>query len=178
MDFSLIHGSILMFTPDTSSYSQSSEIYYQSLNEQLNALFADERDLICNAAQLSAFIMQTIDDLNWAGLYFARDNELVLGPYVGKVACTRIPFGRGVCGTAAQTLVVQRIDNVHDFSGHIACDAESASELVIPLVVEGKLVGVFDIDSPVEKRFSEQDQAGIQAMLDTFVSSCDWQWQF
>ena len=167
-----------MFTPDISSASDSPEQYYQSLNAQLAALFTGERDLICNAAQLSAFIMQTIEGLNWAGFYFARDNELVLGPYVGKVACTRIPFGRGVCGAAAQSQTVQRIDDVHAFPGHIACDVASASELVIPLVVEGKLMGVFDIDSPREKRFSEQDQQGIQAMLDTFVAACDWQWCF
>lgn len=164
-----------MFTPDT-SFSESSEHYYQSLNEQLAALLAGETDFICNAAQFSAFIMQTLSDLNWAGFYFARDNELVLGPYVGKVACTRIPFGRGVCGKAATTATTQRIANVHEFEGHIACDAASASELVVPLFVGEKLFGVFDIDSPSVDRFSEIDQAGIEALLATFLQATTIQW--
>ncbi|AEF56509.1 GAF domain-containing protein [Marinomonas posidonica] len=164
-----------MFTPDT-PFSESSECYYQSLNEQLAALLAGETDFICNSAQFSAFIMQTLDDLNWAGFYFARKNELVLGPYVGKVACTRIPFGRGVCGKAAMTATTQRIANVHEFEGHIACDVASASELVVPLIVGDALLGVFDIDSPKVNRFSEVDQIGIQTLLATFLQATKIQW--
>ena len=164
-----------MFTIDVDS-TASLESTYQELNVQLAALLSGERDLICNAAQFSAFVMQTITDLNWSGFYFARDEVLVLGPFVGKVACTRIPFGRGVCGKAAQTLQVQRIDDVNAFDGHIACDAMSAAELVIPVVVDGKLVAVFDMDSPTLGRFSEVDQAGIVAFVSTFIHATDVTW--
>lgn len=151
--------------------------FYHTLNEQLNALLSGERDLICNAAQFSAFIMQTLPDLNWAGFYFVRNNELVLGPYVGKVACTRIPFSRGVCGAAARTQTTQRVDDVHAIADHIACDAASNAELVIPILVEGNIKAVFDIDSPQAFRFTEQDQQGIEQLVGTFIQSCDWSWQ-
>jgi GAF domain-containing protein len=154
----------------------SLEDSYQELNAQLAALLNGERDFICNAAQFSAFIMQTIPDLNWSGFYFARNEELVLGPYMGKVACTRIPFGRGVCGEAAKTQQTQRIEDVHAFAGHIACDADSASELVMPVVSEGKLMGVFDIDSPKVGRFSKVDQEGLEAFVETFVKATDFTW--
>jgi len=164
-----------MFTIDVES-NISLESTYQELNAQLSALLSGERDFICNAAQFSAFVMQTVADLNWSGFYFARGEELILGPYVGKVACTRIPFGRGVCGKAAQTLQVQRIDDVHAFDGHIACDAASASEVVIPVVVDGKLIAVFDMDSPMVGRFSEIDQAGIVSFVKTFIEATDMAW--
>lgn len=164
-----------MFTIDVGSHA-SLESTYQDLNAQLAALLSGERDFICNAAQFSAFVMQTVGELNWSGFYFARGEELVLGPYVGKVACTRIPFGRGVCGKAAQTLQVQRIDDVHAFDGHIACDAASAAELVLPVVVDGKLVAVFDMDSPKTGRFSDVDQAGISAFVATFIDATDMTW--
>ncbi|MEL0635255.1 MULTISPECIES: GAF domain-containing protein [Marinomonas] len=154
------------------------EIQYQELNGQLMALLSGERDLICNAAQFSAFIMQTVADLNWSGFYFARSKELVLGPYVGKVACTRIPFGRGVCGAAAQTKETQRIEDVYAFEGHIACDSASASEVVIPIIVDGHLIGVFDMDSPKTGRFSEVDQAGLERLVETFVAATDFGWSF
>ncbi|NLQ17198.1 GAF domain-containing protein [Marinomonas sp. M1K-6] len=164
-----------MFTIAADS-TNSIDAFYPDLNAQLAALLSGERDLICNAAQLSAFVMQTIPDLNWSGFYFVRGDELVLGPYVGKVACTRIPFGRGVCGHAAATQQTQCIDDVHAFDGHIACDAASASELVIPLVVDGKLVAVFDIDSPKVGRFSALDQQGLQGFIETFVEATDIRW--
>ncbi|MGJ8645983.1 MAG: GAF domain-containing protein [Marinomonas colpomeniae] len=161
---------------------------YNELNVQLAALLSGERDLICNAAQFSAFVMQTIPDLNWSGFYFSREklvdgkslgeSELVLGPYVGNVACTRIPFGRGVCGNAAKTLETQRIHDVHAFEGHIACDAASASEVVIPVVVEGNLVAVFDMDSPSVGRFSEIDQLGLEKFVVTFIEATDFTWSF
>jgi GAF domain-containing protein len=166
-----------MFTIDVNSSSSLQETY-QELNAQLAALLSGERDFICNAAQFSAFVMQTVPELNWSGFYFARGEELVLGPYVGKVACTRIPFSRGVCGKAAQSALTQRIDDVHAFDGHIACDAASASELVIPIIAEGKLIGVFDMDSPTVGRFSDIDQAGIEAFVATFVAATDVNWFF
>ncbi|GAA0826164.1 MULTISPECIES: GAF domain-containing protein [Marinomonas] len=164
-----------MFEIDVNSNS-TPEVYYQELNDQLAGLLTGERDLICNAAQFSAFIMQTVADLNWAGFYFARNEALVLGPYVGKVACTRIPFGRGVCGAAALHQETQRVEDVHAFSGHIACDSASASEVVIPVVVEGRLVGVFDMDSPSTARFSATDQIGLERLVDTFVAATDFTW--
>lgn len=164
-----------MFSID-SNPALPKESFYQALNEQLTALLEGERDLICNAAQFSAFVMQTLPDLNWAGFYFVRDNELVLGPYVGKVACTRIPFSRGVCGAAARSQTTQRVDDVHAISDHIACDAASNAELVIPILVEDSIKAVFDIDSPQVNRFSEQDQQGIEQLVQTFIKACDWQW--
>ncbi|QUX97919.1 GAF domain-containing protein [Marinomonas sp. CT5] len=164
-----------MFTIDTHS-AGSLEESYQALNSQLAALLSDERDFICNAAQFSAFVMQTVADLNWSGFYFVRGEELVLGPYVGKVACTRIPFGRGVCGAAAATLQTQRIEDVHAFDGHIACDAASASEVVIPVVVDGQLIAVFDMDSPKVGRFSAMDQAGLESFVTTFINATDMTW--
>ncbi|MEO9274627.1 GAF domain-containing protein [Marinomonas sp. 5E14-1] len=166
-----------MFTIEVNTTSSLQETY-QELNAQLAALLSGERDFICNAAQFSAFVMQTVPDLNWSGFYFARNEELVLGPYMGKVACTRIPFGRGVCGEAAKTQETQRIEDVHAFDGHIACDAASASELVVPVISQGKLMGVFDMDSPKVGRFTEADQTGIEFLVATFVSATDMNWGF
>ena len=120
---------------------------YNLLAAQVQALFADERDFIANAAQFSAFLYNQVDDLNWAGFYLNRNEELVLGPFQGQVACVRIPFSRGVCGAAATTRQTQRVEDVHAFPGHIACDSASNSELVIPLVKEGRLVGVLEFDN-------------------------------
>lgn len=152
--------------------------HYTSLSKQLDALLAGERDLITNTAQFSAFIFQTLPELNWAGFYLARGQELILGPFVGKVACTRIPFTQGVCGAAARTRETQRIDDVHAFPGHIACDVASASELVVPVVVEGDLIGVFDIDSPICGRFTQEDQKGIEQLVSVFIQHTDFDWQF
>lgn len=150
--------------------------FYKELDAQLMGLLYGERDLICNAAQLSAFIMQSVHDLNWAGFYFVRGKELVLGPYVGKVACTRIPFSKGVCGAAATTRTVQRVEDVHRFSGHIACDGDTKSELVIPIFVADKLMAVLDLDSPKRSRFTLEDQQGITQLVDTFISATDFFW--
>lgn len=165
-----------MFTVD-SDHSLPKEQFYTLLNKQLAALLEGESDLICNLSQFSAFVMQAVDKLNWAGFYFARNKELVLGPYVGNVACTRIPFGQGVCGTAAQSLTVQRIQDVHQFEGHIACDSASESELVLPILVDGDLIGVLDIDSPVKGRFDADDQAGFELLLNTLVSATQFEWE-
>ncbi|MCF5707247.1 GAF domain-containing protein [Pseudomonas syringae] len=146
---------------------------YNLLAAQLEALLADERDFIANAAQFSAFLYTQIDDLNWAGFYLNRNEELVLGPFQGQVACVRIPFGRGVCGAAAQSRQTQRVEDVHSFAGHIACDSASNSELVVPLIKDGKLVGVLDLDSPSVGRFKEADQGGIERLAAIFLAATD-----
>jgi len=146
---------------------------YDLLAAQVQALFADERDFIANAAQFSAFLYSQLDDLNWAGLYINRNEELVLGPFQGQVACVRIPFSKGVCGAAAATQQTQRVDDVHAFPGHIACDSASNSELVIPLVKEGRLIAVLDLDSPKLARFSEADQQGLEKLAAIFLELTD-----
>jgi len=146
---------------------------YNLLAAQVQALFADERDFIANAAQFSAFLYNQVDDLNWAGFYLNRNEELVLGPFQGQVACVRIPFNRGVCGAAAATRQTQRVEDVHAFPGHIACDSASNSELVIPLVKAGRLIGVLDLDSPKVGRFSEADQVGLERLAAIFLELTD-----
>jgi len=146
---------------------------YRLLAAQLESLLADERDFIANAAQFSAFLYTQLDDLNWAGFYLNRNEELVLGPFQGQIACVRIPFGKGVCGTAAQRRETQRVLDVHEFPGHIACDSASNSELVVPLVKEGRLIGVLDLDSPSLARFSEADQEGIEQLAAIFLRATD-----
>lgn len=146
---------------------------YRMLCAQLESLLADERDFVANAAQFSAFLFNQVDDLNWAGFYLNRNEELVLGPFQGQVACVRIPFGRGVCGAAAASQQTQRVEDVHAFPGHIACDSASNSELVIPLLKDGKLIGVLDLDSPRTARFREADQQGIEQLAAIFLASTD-----
>ncbi|WP_373388450.1 GAF domain-containing protein [Pseudomonas alcaligenes] len=146
---------------------------YALLAAQLEALLAGERDFIANAAQFCAFLFHELEGLNWAGFYLNRDEQLVLGPFQGKVACVRIPFGRGVCGAAASSRQTQRVADVHAFPGHIACDSASNSELVVPLVKDGRLIGVLDLDSPHLARFSAEDQAGIEQLAQLFLDASD-----
>ncbi|HGY9624883.1 GAF domain-containing protein [Pseudomonas putida] len=146
---------------------------YDLLAAQVQALFADERDFIANAAQFCAFLYHQVEGLNWAGFYLNRDEQLVLGPFQGQVACVRIPFGKGVCGAAAATRQTQRVEDVHAFPGHIACDSASNSELVIPLVKGGRLMGVLDLDSPRLARFSEADQVGLERLAAIFLELTD-----
>jgi GAF domain-containing protein len=133
---------------------------YRDLCQAADGLTAGEPDAIANMANVAALLWETLPDLNWAGFYRNVGGELVLGPFQGRAACIRIPFGKGVCGAAAATLEPQCIDDVHAFPGHIACDAASASELVVPIVHEGRLIGVLDLDSPSRARFHAQDLAG------------------
>lgn len=147
---------------------------YGLLQAQLRALLADERNFLANAAQFSAFIFQEIPRLNWAGFYLMTDGELVLGPFQGKVACVRIPVGKGVCGTAAAKRETIVVSDVHAFPGHIACDSASNSEIVIPVIRGERLVGVFDIDSPELDRFSAEDQAGLEALVSLFIEATDF----
>jgi len=137
---------------------------YRDLHAALDALTAGEADGIANMANAAALLWQYLPDLNWAGFYRMVGGELVLGPFQGKAACIRIPVGRGVCGTAAATRETQQVDDVHAFPGHIACDADSRSELVVPLVRDGAVLGVLDLDSPVAARFDAGDVAGCEAL--------------
>jgi GAF domain-containing protein len=133
---------------------------YRDLASALEGLLAGEPDPIANMANAIALIWETLPELNWAGFYRNVDGELVLGPFQGRPACIRIPFGQGVCGAAAETRQAQRIDDVHAFPGHIACDAASNSEIVVPIIRDGKLIAVLDLDSPKAARFDEEDEAG------------------
>ncbi|WP_294283750.1 GAF domain-containing protein [uncultured Sphingomonas sp.] len=137
---------------------------YRDLLGALDALTADEPDAIANMANAAALVWQYLPDLNWAGFYRMVGGELVLGPFQGKAACIRIPLGKGVCGTAAATRETQLVEDVHAFPGHIACDAASRSELVVPIVHEGRLIGVLDLDSPEPARFDAEDAAGCEAL--------------
>lgn len=138
---------------------------YGDLLQALDALTTDEPDPIANMANAAALIWQYLPDLNWAGFYRAIGDELVLGPFQGKPACIRIAFGSGVCGTAAATRTAQCIADVHSFPGHIACDAASASELVVPILRDGCLLGVLDLDSPIVGRFDDQDVVGCTSLM-------------
>jgi len=144
---------------------------YSLLAKQAEALLSESDMRITNAANLSALIYQNLPDVNWAGFYFLEHGELWLGPFQGKPACVRIPLGQGVCGVAAQQETVQRIADVHRFDGHIACDVDSRSELVIPLVKQGELIGVLDLDSPHTDRFSEADAQGVSRLASIYLES-------
>ncbi|GLR74417.1 GAF domain-containing protein [Aliivibrio sifiae] len=135
--------------------------HYKRLTQQAIGLIEGETDFIANLANISALLNMELDNINWVGFYLFKEDELVLGPFQGKPACIRIKIGKGVCGTAFATETVQRINDVHQFEGHIACDAESNSEIVIPFYKNGKLAGVLDIDSPKIARFSEIDEKGL-----------------
>jgi GAF domain-containing protein len=138
---------------------------YADLASQLKGLMAGERDLIANTANMAAVIYHGLPDLNWAGFYLMKDGELVLGPFQGKPACIRIAIGKGVCGTAAETRASQVVSDVHEFSGHIACDAASRSELVVPLLTGDQVLGVLDLDSPSPGRFDQQDREGCEMLV-------------
>ena len=146
---------------------------YRELLEQLAALFAGERDGIANAANMSALLYTALPKLNWAGFYFLREHELVLGPFQGKVACVRIPLGRGVCGTAAERRETVIVADVDAFPGHIACDVASRSEIVVPMIAHGQLKGVLDLDSAELARFDAQDREGLNAAADLLLQSSD-----
>ena len=139
---------------------------YRDLAQALEALIGDETDAVANMANAAGLIFESLPDLNWTGFYRNIDGELVLGPFQGRPACIRIPFGTGVCGVAAETRQVQRVEDVHAFPGHIACDSASNSEIVLPLIRDGELLGVLDIDSPRHARFDEEDEAGLRRIAE------------
>lgn len=145
--------------------------FYRDLLAQAKALISGETDSIANMANISALLFNALAEVNWVGFYRVLDKELVLGPFQGQVACIRIPLGVGVCGTAAQTVTTQRIDDVHQFDGHIACDASSNSEIVIPVKLKGVTIAVLDIDSTRFERFDQNDQIGLESIVEVFEKS-------
>jgi L-methionine (R)-S-oxide reductase len=151
------------------SYSGTREENYALLLKQLKALLEGEKNVIANLSNACALLNQFLTEVNWVGFYLYDDQELVLGPFQGLPACVRIPLGKGVCGTAALERKTITVDDVHQFPGHIACDAASQSEIVIPLVKEGRLLGVLDIDSPIKSRFDSIDQEHLQKFVDVLL---------
>ena len=146
---------------------------YAEIESELRALFAGERDLVANADNCSAVLFARLPDVNWVGFYFLRGDELVVGPFQGKPACIRIPLGSGVCGTAARDRRTTRVDDVHAFDGHIACDTASESEIVVPLLRGTRLLGVLDVDSPRRGRFDAVDQAGLERIAALFAAAVE-----
>jgi L-methionine (R)-S-oxide reductase len=146
---------------------------YSQLLPELTAVLEGERDWIANTANCAALLFHSLPDLNWAGFYFLKGNDLVLGPFQGKPACVRIALGRGVCGTAAERRETILVADVHQFPGHIACDANSQSEIVVPLVMGSRLIGVLDLDSPVLNRFSQADKDGLEALAASLIAASD-----
>lgn len=144
---------------------ENKSAFYERLTKQAVSLVEGEPDLIANISNISALLFMELEDINWAGFYFLKGEQLVLGPFQGNPACVRIPVGRGVCGTAIAENKVQRIADVHQFEGHIACDAASNSEIVIPFSVDGELYGVLDIDSPTLSRFDQSDEDGLVSLV-------------
>jgi GAF domain-containing protein len=158
-----------MFTASTLSGGKPEQ--YAQLLDQARGLLDGERDRVANAANLSALVNQALPQLNWVGFYFYDGTELVVGPFQGLPACVRIPLDKGVCGAAASSRQTQRVADVHDFPGHVACDAASRSEVVVPLFKGERLIGVFDLDSPVPNRFDADDQAGLEALAQVYLES-------
>lgn len=161
-----------MFTLTASTAGNKAETY-ALLQQQAEALLQGECNAIANAANLASLIWHSLPDLNWAGFYLYDGRELVLGPFMGKPACVRIALGKGVCGTAASTRTTQVVEDVHAFPGHIACDAASNSEIVVPLVRDGLLLGVLDLDSPVRGRFDAEDGAALEKIAALWVAGSE-----
>ncbi|MCM3317010.1 GAF domain-containing protein [Rummeliibacillus stabekisii] len=151
------------------NYSGDITAQYQLLAKQLDALLDGEMDSISNLSNASALLNQFLDNINWCGFYLIKNNELLLGPFQGLPACVHIPLGKGVCGTSASTRETLVVEDVNAFPGHIACDSASQSEIVVPLIVNGELYGVLDIDSPIKNRFSNDDQAGLEQFVNVLV---------
>lgn len=151
--------------------TQPKPALYAQLDAELAGLIAGERDFIANLANSAALLYHSLPDLNWAGFYLLKDGELVVGPFQGKPACVRIALGKGVCGTAAERRTTQVVRDVHEFPGHIACDAASNSEIVVPMIRNGELLGVLDLDSPQLARFDEQDRQGLERFVATLLAT-------
>ena len=164
---------LTIISKDLKQETISKSDLYAQLAAQLSSLLAGERDLIANAANFSSLIFYSLPDLNWAGFYFVKDDELVLGPFQGRPACVRIEIGKGVCGTAAAERVANIVPNVHEFPGHIACDSASNSEIVVPLINGERLIGVLDLDSPLFGRFDDEDAIGLNRLVSVLVESSE-----
>ncbi|WP_242301977.1 GAF domain-containing protein [Bacillus cereus group sp. BfR-BA-01423] len=156
-----------MFTKE--SYTGSRVQQYETVIKQLDALLTGESNVVANLSNASALLNQFLDRVNWVGFYVTEGNQLVLGPFQGMPACVRIPFGRGVCGVAAETKTTQLVADVHQFPGHIACDSASNSEIVVPIITDGNVIGVLDIDSPEKNRFDEVDQRYLEKFVETLL---------
>lgn len=151
------------------NYSGTSQEQYELLAKQLDALLEGETDIIANLSNASSLLNQFLDQINWVGFYLYKNGELVLGPFQGLPACVRIPIGKGVCGTAAMKKEIIVVEDVHQFPGHIACDAASNSEIVLPILINGELIGVLDIDSPIKNRFSDDDRIGLEKFVEILI---------
>lgn len=150
-------------------YTGTREENYETVIQQLEALITGEQDMIANLSNASALLNQFLDDINWVGFYLWKENQLVLGPFQGLPACIRIPSGRGVCGTAVEQKITMLIENVHEFPGHIACDPQSKSEIVIPMIKNDEVIGVLDIDSPNYNRFDKIDETYLEKFVGTLM---------
>lgn len=153
---------------------ETKDKFYNYMNMKLTGLICEEPDWLANISNASALLWLLLDDINWAGFYLYKNEELVLGPFQGKPACTHIPLGKGVCGTAAQTRNTQLVKNVHEFPGHIACDSASNSEIVVPIIKNDKLIGVLDIDSPIINRFDEKDKMHLEKFVSIIIKYVDF----
>jgi L-methionine (R)-S-oxide reductase len=160
-----------MMLQTTEITANSKSQLYAQLAAQLRSLVQDEQDMIANAANCAALLYHALPDLNWAGFYFLKEGQLVLGPFQGSPACVRIEVGKGVCGTAAELRQTIVVDNVHEFPGHIACDGASNAEIVVPLIRDGVLLGVLDLDSPSLARFDDEDARGLNEVAEIFVQA-------
>jgi GAF domain-containing protein len=170
---SSLKGNEMTAFHDDRAHGSKPEVYAELLR-QAKGLFEGERDVIANAANLSALIAFHLPELNWSGVYFLKGDELVLGPFQGKPACVRIQVGKGVCGTAVARRESVLVEDVHAFPGHIACDSASNSELVVPLLEGGRVLGVIDLDSPRRARFDADDRRGVEALAQAYVEATDW----
>lgn len=162
-----------MFQLDESLRTLDKTTLYKELLQQTTGLLHDERDMTANMANVASLLFHSMPDINWSGFYLLKNGELVLGPFHGKPACVRIALGRGVCGTAAETRETQVVADVHAFPGHIACDAASRSEIVVPLVKNGQLLGVLDIDSPIVSRFDDEDRQALERLAALLLDASD-----
>lgn len=153
---------------------EDKESFYKDLMLYLEGLLSDEEDWLANLSNAAALLYNMMDRINWAGFYLLKGSDLVLGPFQGKPACTRIPIGKGVCGTAAEKRQVQLVEDVDRFPGHIACDPASRSEIVLPIIVDDRLLGVLDIDSPIKARFDHKDAAGLENFVSILCGSIKW----
>jgi GAF domain-containing protein len=163
-----------MFTLNQDSQTQDKPMFYIDLAQSLRNLLGEERDPIANMANMASLLYFSLPSINWSGFYLFDGQELVLGPFHGKPACVRIQMGKGVCGTSAINREALIIENVHEFPGHIACDADSKSEIVIPMIKDDTIIGVLDIDSPIYARFNEDDKIGLQQLIDILLFATDF----